>query len=129
MKKLILALGLLGAGALAVLLWIFVLAPGQQTPPSQTVVFEVVATTQDPFAVRYIVGADDVTQTATSQFVADVSTSENHAQFVVSLEPSTQGDRTVTCRVSIGNDVIVEQTSETGFVDCTTDLPRANDGN
>ena len=128
MKKLLLAIGAIGAGVLALVLWIFVFAPGEVTRPSQTVVFEAVATTQDPFAVRYIVGEEDVTQTATSQFVKDVSTSENHAQFVVSLEPTTGGDRTVTCRVSIDNEVIVEQTSETGFVDCTTDLPRSNEG-
>ena len=71
---------------------------------------------------RYLLGAEDVTTETYATFVKEILTSLDYVQLIVRLPHSARGDRTVSCRVTVDGEVVIEKTDEYAFVDCTTEL-------
>lgn len=83
------------------------------------------AQAEGSFTSRYIFGSEvDETVEAHRTFSAEVTTHREWFQFIVSLPTTTKGDRSVSCQVFVDGELLIEETSDTGFVNCGADIPQ-----
>ncbi|WP_156316582.1 hypothetical protein [Leucobacter japonicus] len=116
------------AAAVIAAVWLLVWAfgafggPADSSSAQRDLVLEAQTASAESVSVRYIVGDDDVTETAERVFTEERRSDVDHVQLIVQLPALAIDNRTVSCRVSVDGSVVIERSSDTGFVDCTTEI-------
>lgn len=116
------------SAAMIAAVWLLVWAfwafggPADSSSVQRDLMLEAQTASAESVSVRYIVGEDDVTETAERVFTEERRSDVDRVQLIVRLPASATDDRTVSCRVSVDATVVIERSSDTGFVDCTAEI-------